>query len=310
MALDLQNSFNNTADESSFTMPQAWLNRFVAIDNEMGSEAKVFSLDSSELYGTHGRADDESESVNGIFTGNTAWRDRVAQEQKVADRNKNDSTDIAVSEANAIIEKNLERMQQVTYSNGQYTMYGITVDEEDLEASIKENLEDIDGLAKRHDMTAAEAQAFSTQMALYLAADKGSPKRQQALEKMGKISKKATVEVLKDAESQLESNANAKMNSTEKSIAETSQVSNESEIVESSIKMANTVGDSGIGAAKYVEENIALYKNQSVGDNPFANVSNASSDFNPAAQGTIQTAEVSKPDIPTKIANNDMTLGG
>lgn len=140
------------------------------MDDEVSSEHKVFSLDSNELYGTHGRADDESANVNGIVTGNTAWRDRVALELEIADRNKNDATDIAMAEASATIEKNLEKIR-TSYANGTYTIGGVDVDAEDLDDAVSNANDDFDDFAGRAGLTGQARSDVAVIMAAIESAD-------------------------------------------------------------------------------------------------------------------------------------------
>ena len=114
------------------------------VPSEVSSDAKVFAFDNSELGGTHGRSDDESENVAGIVTASTNWRDRVANEIKIAEQNKDDATDIAMGVASATIANNLEKIRigRITATRAELIAFSDAMKTPEFRAAFRQQLID------------------------------------------------------------------------------------------------------------------------------------------------------------------------
>ncbi|PHR21615.1 MAG: hypothetical protein COA41_00445 [Sphingopyxis sp.] len=94
---------------------------------------------------------------------------RLAAEERKKDDPASDASMIA--ELGAQQREEIAEMQSVTYSNGQFHMFGMDIDEEDMDAAVDETLENIDAVAVKHGLDAQQKAELATLLMAYQNAD-------------------------------------------------------------------------------------------------------------------------------------------
>ncbi|APG63115.1 hypothetical protein LPB140_10335 [Sphingorhabdus lutea] len=118
-----------------------------------------------------------AEALSGVGAGisDVALEERMALEAE--DRKKDDPMDASlIAELGVQQREELLAMTTATYANGQFTMFGMTVEEEDLSTAIDDALEDFDAYCDRHKIPEAERASHYT----FLMALKAAPPEEQA----------------------------------------------------------------------------------------------------------------------------------
>jgi hypothetical protein len=114
-----------------------------------------------------------AEALGGVgeAISDVAIDNRLELERK--EREENDPAKDAgmIVELAASQREELAAMSKVTYSDGQFHMFGMDIDEEDMDASVAETLENIDDVAARHGLDAQQTANLTNLLVAYQNAD-------------------------------------------------------------------------------------------------------------------------------------------
>nr|WP_298929627.1 hypothetical protein [uncultured Erythrobacter sp.] len=114
-----------------------------------------------------------AEALGGVgeAISDVAIDNRLELERK--EREENDPAKDAgmIVELAASQREEIAAMSKVTYSDGQFHMFGMDIDEEDMDASVAETLENIDDVAARHGLDAQQTANLTNFLVAYQSAD-------------------------------------------------------------------------------------------------------------------------------------------
>ena len=196
----------------------------------------------------------------------------------------------------------------VTYSNGQFHMFGKSIDEEDMDAQVDETLKNIDSIADRHNLSGQDKVELTTLLMAYQQAETPQEKA-EVLTKIAEKSPEVGREIAQDAASKSEIRKQSELTNDEEQDSISVRKENPSEVKQEQQQFAEQNGYSSIEAANLAEKAVAITSNKSVGDNPFANISNVSSEFNSNASG-IEVAEIAPQNIAEAQINAPVLSNG
>lgn len=151
---------------------------------ELSDQAAIFASNSTNAFMFTGAADADSAATN--FGTSLATKAVERMIELEAERRKEDdpaSDASMIAEAGARQRDAIAEMQSVTYSNGQFHMFGMDIDEEDMDAVVDETLENIDEVAARHGLDAQQ----TSQLTTWLMAYRNAETPEQKAEILGQI---------------------------------------------------------------------------------------------------------------------------
>lgn len=126
--------------------------------SELSDQAAIFASNNTNAFMFTGAADADSENTNfGESLATKAIENVIRLE---AERRKEDdpATDASmIAEAGAAHRERLERMREVSYRDGTFFMYGMEIDEEDLDAEMAESASEIDAHSAKYGWDGATA---------------------------------------------------------------------------------------------------------------------------------------------------------
>ena len=170
----------------------------------------------------------------------------------------------------------------VTYSNGQFHMFGKSIDEEDMDAQVDETLKNIDSIADRHNLSGQDKVELTTLLMAYQQAETPQEKA-EILTKIAEQQPEIAYEISEKAFEKQEVRKQSELTNNEEQDADISSISEQPKFA---VSRAQTLDDS-----ERVKDNLTVKEDISVGDNPFADTRNVSVAFNASASG-IEVAEV------------------
>lgn len=251
----------------------------------------------SKAFDTMGFADSEGAANGRAGTQEVDAEKLENLELKRKEREKRDETNELFALAQEMKEQLIE---SVTFSNGQFHMFGMDIDEEDMDAAADEAVNDIEGLAERYNLTSSEKAELTTLLLAYQNAE--TP--QEKAEILTKISEKQPEigrEIAQDAASKSEMRKQSELTNDEEKNASVSIIDNQEVFA---VARSQTLEN-----RELVSENVAMRADISIGDNLFANISNVSSKFNESASG-IEVAEVAPQNIAEAQINAPILSNG
>ena len=141
--------------------------------SELSDQAAIFAFDQHAIYLPTGANEPGASIVNAetVTTAKILEADQRDRNRSIEDLNE-------ISAAGARSREDLARLQETTavYADGQFTMFGMTVEEDDLNTAIDNALQDYDAYADRHGIPQEDRAAHYS----YLLALRGAPPQEQA----------------------------------------------------------------------------------------------------------------------------------
>lgn len=231
----------------------------------------------------YGNVDGGSVSGVGEAVADIAIENVLALEEK---RRKEDDPAKDAGMITELAERQREEMRRVTYQDGKFFMYGLEIDEEDLEAEMEESAGELDEHARKYGWD----EATKAQMAvLYASFDQASGQERAVIfEEMREVGGERWAEDrAREAHERRTTRPSNQISASETRDAEIAvEVDSEQDFV---VARQSTLDDETA-----VVENIAVRSDMSIGDNPFADTRSPNSEFNSQAAG-IQVAEANPP---------------
>lgn len=250
----------------------------------------------ARAFDTMGFADSEGAANGRAGTqevdGNKLEEKELLPEKREKRDKTNELMELGFSRKQALIE-------QVSYSNGQFHMYGLSIDEEDMDAQVDETLKNIDDIADRHNLSGSEKTDLATLLVAYKQAETPQEKA-EVLTKIAEKSPEVGREIAQEAASKSEMRKQSELTAQEETSAIVANIDDTAQFrVIAKANMSETV----VERAEFARSGV------SASDNPFANISNVSSEFNESASG-IEVAEVAPQNVSEAQINAPILSNG
>ena len=204
--------------------------------------------------------------------------DRIAYQKEEDEKTKDALTAYGegVERAQALIE-------QVSYSNGQFHMFGKSINEEDMDAQVDETLKNIDSIADRHNLNGQDKVELTTLLMAYQQAEAPQEKA-EILTKIAKQQSEIAYEISEKAFEKQEVRKQSELTNDERQDENISSLDSAEEREIFAIKIVQDTDS--IEIAEVSRGAISLGN-----ENPFADTRNVSVAFNASASG-IEVAEI------------------
>jgi len=109
-----------------------------------------------------------TEGTLNLVNADTITDEKLRTEIKEQEEKNQDALEAASDMVIAEMEKTLERLRDpVKYANGQFTIGGITVDEEDMDAAIDEMVNEFDAVVAKHDLDTEQSATLFALLTAY-----------------------------------------------------------------------------------------------------------------------------------------------
>jgi len=152
--------------------------------SELSDQAALFASNSTNAFMFTGSADADSENTNFGDSLSTKAIEKVIELEERRRKEDDPAGDAGmIAELAASQREDLAEMTKVTYSDGQFHMFGMDIDEEDMDAAVDDTLANIDDVAARHDLDPQQAANLTNLLVAYQNA--GSP--EEKAEILGQI---------------------------------------------------------------------------------------------------------------------------
>lgn len=267
MKLDPKNSFQNAADTSAFVMPSAWF--------------EDFSFGKTMFEALNGNA----EALSGVGTGvsDIALQERVKLE---AERRKEDGPDASmIAELGAQQREELSAMQSVTYSDSQFHMFGMDIDEEDMDAEMEESETEIDAQATKYGWDDATKAQMALLYAQFNDPDAMGDEKAEVFDRMREVGGEEWAEDrAEEAHERKSINPDRDLSASEQEKGAIATIEDAQVYEEANLEIVDRVG--------VAERAVDVRSGLSNAGNPFGDTRGPSSEFNAQASGDVQLAEV------------------
>jgi hypothetical protein len=251
--------------------------------SELSDQAAIFASQSINAFMLRGAADADSAATN--FGTSLATKAVERMIELEAERRKEDdpaSDASMIAEAGARQRDAIAEMQSVTYSNGQFHMFGMDIDEEDMDAVVDETLENIDEVAARHGLDAQQTAQLST----WLMAYRNAETPEQKAEILGQIADEHPEIAREMGKSALQRQGQRAQNEM---THEESQDSNILSMADGEARQE--VAETVLDETESYDVAVMAESNLTIGENPFADTRSPNSEFNARAAGDVQFAQ-------------------
>ncbi|MXO69030.1 hypothetical protein GRI72_09355 [Altererythrobacter marinus] len=253
--------------------------------SELSDQAAIFASNSTNAFMFTGAADADSAATN--FGTSLATKAVERMIELEAERRKEDdpaSDASMIAEAGARQRDAIAEMQSVTYSNGQFHMFGMDIDEEDMDAVVDETLENIDEIAARHGLDAQQ----TSQLTTWLMAYRNAETPEQKAEILGQIAEEHP-EIAREMADQTqidpEMRAQNELSADETQNAEINNIEGEVEFRQAALQTANETE---------VERAELARSGMSNAGNPFADTRSPNAEFNAQALDSVRVADADR----------------
>lgn len=237
-----------------------------------------------------------TEGTLNLINADTVTDEKLRAELKEEEEKNQDAFEAAADMAIAMAEEQLKRLSNpVLYTNGQFTIGGLTVDEEDMDATVDSMVQEFDAVVAKHNLDTEQSAALFALLTAYQntedpqvkaqildqIAEDVSPDVQHDMAKIANdIGNPETKRFMSSLETQ-DQNVALSNNETERMEARTQIVDNQTTVRKATL--AETLGD--VGPSLSFEDMMA-----------------ASDEFNPAASGNVSVVEASNDKIVSPFA--------
>lgn len=152
--------------------------------SELSDQAALFASNNTNAFMFTGSADADSENTNFGESLSTKAIEKVIELEERRRKEDDPAGDAGmIAELAASQRKDLDEMTTVTYSDGQFHMFGMDIDEEDMDAAVDDTLANIDDVAARHGLDPQQTANLTSLLVAYQNA--GSP--EEKAEILGQI---------------------------------------------------------------------------------------------------------------------------
>ena len=236
----------------------------------------------------------EIENLAGLSEGSydTAAETIIELARELKERNDNDGKDAAIAVMEEIQAAELERIS-VGYSNGQFHMFGMDIDEEDMDAVVADTLENIDDVAIRHDLSAQEKAELQRLLMAYESAETPEQKA-QILEQIANAQPEVAQEMAKNTQIDPEQRNQARLD--------------ESEVAQRDTVNLQSDGQFANAAASSLDGSNALAVNVSIREGSYSASASPESMFDMAAYSPPADEFNAAAQGQTVLAQTDLTL--
>lgn len=138
---------------------------------ELSDQAAIFASNNVNIFKFTGAADADSEATNIGTSVAVKAIERAIEIDERRKREENSADADVIAAAGQAIREDLAELQQVTYSDGQFQMFGMDIDEEDMDASVADTLDNINEVAIRHGLDAQQTANLTSLLVAYQNAD-------------------------------------------------------------------------------------------------------------------------------------------
>ena len=266
---------------------------------EAGQDFVDFSqFDGSKAFDTMGFADSEG-AVNGRAGTQEVDGDKLDKlELQREKREKRDKTNELIELGFSMREA---RITDVTYANGQFHMYGMSIDKEDMDAQVTETLQNIDSVAEKHNLGGQEQADLTALLMAYQQA--ASPQEQaEILEKITEQQPEIAYEISEKAFERQEVRTQSELTNDERQDENISSLDTAEEREVFAIKVVQDTDSIEIAE---VSRGVISLGNE----NPFADTRNVSAAFNASASGIV-VAEVAPQNVSEARTNAPVLSNG
>lgn len=140
--------------------------------SELSDQAALFASNNTNAFMFTGSADADSENTNFGDSLSTKAIEKVIELEERRRKEDDPAGDAGmIAELAASQREDLAEMTKVTYSDGQFHMFGMDIDEEDMDASVADTLENIDEVSARHGLDAQQTANLASLLVAYQEAD-------------------------------------------------------------------------------------------------------------------------------------------
>ncbi|MDJ0641977.1 MAG: hypothetical protein QNJ15_04090 [Erythrobacter sp.] len=271
---------------------------------ELSDQAAIFASNNTNAFMFTGSADADSENTN---FGEALATKAVEKLIELEERRRKDDDPAGdagmIAELAARQREDLAEMTRVTYSDGQFHMFGMEIDVEDMDASVADTLENIDEVAARHNLDAQQTAQLTSLLIAYQNA--GSPEEKaEILSDIAETQPEVAQEMAEQAPVIGERRRQNELASEEVVDSNIEAIGNEVERIAIRVE-ANDQADT-------IEVNIAARIGLSVaGETDLANSFEAgfssAPDFNESADGQTQVAEATPPQSAPEVNGPSLT---
>lgn len=231
---------------------QAGIAASLASDPELLPEPSIWFQDFTFGGTMFDAAFGNAEALGGVgeAISDVAIDNRLEFERK--EREENDPAKDAgmIVELAASQREEIAAMSKVTYSDGQFHMFGMDIDEEDMDASVAETLENIDDVAARHGLDAQQTANLTNLLVAYQNADTPEEKA-EILGQIAEAHPEVAQEMAEQAPVVGERRRQSELTSDEISDARATVEAPSQEWAEDQATFAQSVGYDGIEAIEF-----------------------------------------------------------
>ena len=227
-----------------------------------------------------------TEGTLNLVNADTITDEKLRAEIKEQEEKNQDALEAASDMVIAEMERELERLSNpVKYANGQFTIGGITVDEEDMDATVDEMVNEFDAVVANHNLDAEQATTLFALLTAYQSTEDPEIKAQILQQIKEDVSPEVAVDMANNANERKDASPERNMTSQEAVVESVAQTTSEVEWNENTMALVND--------ANTVTSMANMRTDIDVGEaNPFADMSGPSDEYNTVAQGDVQIAEV------------------
>lgn len=272
--------------------------------SELSDQAAIFASNNTNAFMFTGSADADSENTN---FGEALATKAIEKTIELEERRRKDDDPAGdagmIAELAARQREDLAEMTKVTYSDGEFHMFGMDIDVEDMDASVAATLENIDEVAARHNLDAQQTAQLTSLLMAYQNA--GSPEEKaEILSDIAETQPEVAQEMAEQAPVIGERRRQNELASEEVVDSNIEAIGNEVERIAIRVE-ANDQADT-------IDVNIAARNGLSVaGETDLANSFEAgfssAPDFNESADGQVQVAEAAPPQSAPEVNGPSLT---
>lgn len=216
-------------------------NPYARITPAMGASAQDFSFGKSIFDVMDGNPD--GESVSGVA--GISLIDEDSAKGRNRDKDK-DEGGLSWDDVRVTRERLRAEIESISLSDGQFSIFGMKIAEADMDAAVKDTLNNFDAFAAKHNLQGAEKDQFQQWLIYYNSLPEGDPRKADALRKMATINPGAAHDIAWQANNR-EARASSKPDVSAADNAEL-QAQGDAEGVIARATTGNAVSDNAIAA--------------------------------------------------------------
>lgn len=218
-----------------------------------------------------------TEGTLNLVNADTVTDEKLRAELKEEEEKNQDAFEAAADMAIAMVEEQLKRLSDpVLYANGQFTIGGITVDEEDMDAIVDSMVNEFDTVVAQHNLDAEQSATLFALLTAYQNAEDPDVKAQILQQIKEDVSPEVAIAMAEDAKSRQEQRQELSVH--EVGVQNTMQNSADANLEDSISQAAED--QSKVSDIVDIKESISLG-----GNDFFADMQPVSGSFNPSANG-------------------------